>query len=559
MKGIAVYIIVIAVALCSGACRHDSHITDELLRADGLMYCAPDSALSILDSLDTSHASEEQQAHHALLLTKARYKNYLNETDDSLITIAEKYYSGRTDSLEMQSLFLKGFVLKNKHDLRTALIMLMKAAELARNNRDWYFTGLCFRTQAEIYSYIIAYDPQLEAALKAIDAFEKAGATEFALWEHTTAARALIFIDPERSLSHLSTVRNSEYFKVAPAIQSEYYEIMTLALQASGDYRASADSIATACAKGLVTSPVAIANMAMTYANAGKPWTARKCLELIKGDKRTEQSDYISHRVEAYLDAADGDYRSAFENLQYYTSNSDKYTDSLLIHPYTTAINDYLKDKADKEKRDAEELRIKFLLIIGILLLAIMLVASCLAITRKNYRLKKAEIDVLLARFDLIDSENQRLKNEIRTKVDAGLIKKLQTELDDNISKRIEIIDRLCYLYLTSSSDRIKSDKNIRQRIDSLINDDLMSVLEKLTINKYDNLPGRIKSESTISLKPDQYNLLIALLAGLSRESMMAIFGKERNTIAVAIHRLKKTISGWPEELSAETLSAICK
>ena len=269
MKGIAVYIIVIAVALCSGACRHDSHITDELLRADGLMYCAPDSALSILDSLDTSHASEEQQAHHALLLTKARYKNYLNETDDSLITIAEKYYSGRTDSLEMQSLFLKGFVLKNKHDLRTALIMLMKAAELARNNRDWYFTGLCFRTQAEIYSYIIAYDPQLEAALKAIDAFEKAGATEFALWEHTTAARALIFIDPERSLSHLSTVRNSEYFKVAPAIQSEYYEIMTLALQASGDYRASADSIATACAKGLVTSPVAIANMAMTYANAG--------------------------------------------------------------------------------------------------------------------------------------------------------------------------------------------------------------------------------------------------------------------------------------------------
>ncbi len=188
-----------------------------------------------------------------------------------------------------------------------------------------------------------------------------------------------------------------------------------------------------------------------------------------------------------------------------------------------------------------------------------MLVIARLVITRKNYQLKNAQIDILLARMDAIDSENDRLKNEIKSTSDStsDTIHRLRKELDHNISKRIETIDKLCYLWMTTPSGNARTAKDIKQRIDKLIDGDLMTVLEKMISDKLDNLPARIKAETAITMSPDQYNLLIALLAGLSRESMMAVFGKERNTVAVAIHRLKKSIATWPEQLAAETLSAI--
>ncbi len=560
MKRSTKYIsLILAVILISAGCRHHSRLDDALSDADAMIYSAPDSALAVLDSLDTTRATESQRARHALLLTKARYKNYQNETDDSLISIAADFYAGRHDSLEMQSLFFKGFIRKNNRDYHSALILLLEAGELAKENQDHYFSGLCFRTQADIYSHIIAYSPQLEASLKAIDAFEDAGATEFAIWEHTTAAKALVYIDPSKALEHLATVRNSDYFNTDPAIQREYYDTMLLALQAKGEYMASADSIATADAKGLVTSAPSIINMALAYANVAKIKVARNCLKRIKTDADPENRECTRFHLEAFLDASEGDFESAYENMRLYTIYSDLYTDSLLIYPYTTAINNYLNDKAEAERQASKDFRIKSILAIGILFLAILLVIARLVITRKNYQLKNAQIDILLARMDAIDSENDRLKNEIKSTSDStsDTIHRLRKELDHNISKRIETIDKLCYLWMTTPSGNARTAKDIKQRIDKLIDGDLMTVLEKMISDKLDNLPARIKAETAITMSPDQYNLLIALLAGLSRESMMAVFGKERNTVAVAIHRLKKSIATWPEQLAAETLSAI--
>ena len=46
----------------------------------------PDSALHILESIETQQLSAQaDRAYYALLLTQARDKNYIVQTDDSLI------------------------------------------------------------------------------------------------------------------------------------------------------------------------------------------------------------------------------------------------------------------------------------------------------------------------------------------------------------------------------------------------------------------------------------------------------------------------------------------
>lgn len=71
-----------------------------LLCADSLMEAYPDSALFILESISSPQKlPRADRALYALLLTQAKYKNYIALEDDSLIKTAVEYYSDRKKSL----------------------------------------------------------------------------------------------------------------------------------------------------------------------------------------------------------------------------------------------------------------------------------------------------------------------------------------------------------------------------------------------------------------------------------------------------------------------------
>lgn len=548
-------------AIVLGGCHRGAEMRNALLRADSLMNNAPDSALAILRTLDMSRATEAQTARYALLVTKAEYKTDVIQPKDSLISIATDYYAGRGDSLEMQSLFYKANIRSWQKSNNDALILLAKAARIAVANNDYLFQGLIYRTQAEIYNNILAYQPQLESGLKAIKAFNLANAPHHAVWEHETVARALIFYDPHKGLEHMDTVRCSPFFAKDKSLQTWYYNDLVLLLQAAGDYQAAADSIALADSLGLVFVPKAITNLAAAYFNVGRHALARKTLERLGPNMNERAGEYTRYFVESYLDEEDGNYKSALANMRLYNKYSSANTDSLLRRPYTLDLSTYIEAEALAAEREAADFRVKSFLCLGILTLIILLIIARLIIVRKNSQLKTAEINLLLTRSEVMDSENLRLKAELASMRDSGIedsnmIASLRHELNDNIALRIDIIDRICYLWMTSP-DVKKSGTNIRQRIDKLIDDDMFSVLEGLVDRRHDGLISRFKADTTMSLTDNQYKLLLLMLAGFSREGMMAILDKERNALTVAIHRLKSQLISKPEEISQRITSIL--
>ncbi|WP_294553800.1 hypothetical protein [uncultured Bacteroides sp.] len=71
-----------------------------LLCADSLMEARPDSALFILESISSPQKlPRADRALYALLLTQAKYKNYITLEDDSLIKTAVEYYGDRKKSV----------------------------------------------------------------------------------------------------------------------------------------------------------------------------------------------------------------------------------------------------------------------------------------------------------------------------------------------------------------------------------------------------------------------------------------------------------------------------
>ena len=98
-----------------------SDISKNLSLAEDLMIERPDSSLMILDEIDYRQiGSRKNMAKYALLYTQAKDKNYIDETDMSLISNAKAYYE---DSDDIKSKFLSyyyyGRILCNNKDLST--------------------------------------------------------------------------------------------------------------------------------------------------------------------------------------------------------------------------------------------------------------------------------------------------------------------------------------------------------------------------------------------------------------------------------------------------------
>ncbi len=184
-----ILLLLFAAALTLAAACSRSAFDAQVERAETLMDSAPGSAMAIAEALQPTGRAEKARA--ALLLTKARYKAYIPLTNDSLISIAATYYSGRNDSLETQALFLLGETYYEKGEYGRALLAALKAERKAVINQSWFNAGRTHRLIAQIYAENFSFSNEYKHRIKASDFFTKASKREYALWEKLDAAMAV--------------------------------------------------------------------------------------------------------------------------------------------------------------------------------------------------------------------------------------------------------------------------------------------------------------------------------------------------------------------------------
>lgn len=107
----------------SMACTSQPDYSKLLVQADSLMSSRPDSALHILQDITLQQfASQADKAYYALLLTQARDKNYIPQTDDSLIQRAVQYYDSTNDrKMQAQAYYHWGSVFRDQNEYSKAI------------------------------------------------------------------------------------------------------------------------------------------------------------------------------------------------------------------------------------------------------------------------------------------------------------------------------------------------------------------------------------------------------------------------------------------------------
>ncbi len=153
----------------------------------------PDSALAVLRSIDSVSVNKykETQALHALLLSQAFDKNYIDVKDDSLISIAVRYYEESEDVYHrMLTHFYHGRVLYNAGNYPQSLISTFKAYEEATDVGGQYWLGMTARSISDIYNQTYSYIESLDYAKKALEHFRQTDRQRYTNWIHWNLAIA---------------------------------------------------------------------------------------------------------------------------------------------------------------------------------------------------------------------------------------------------------------------------------------------------------------------------------------------------------------------------------
>ena len=153
-------ILIITLAAISCGKIKDAHNT--LNDIETFINERPDSALTILDSFDTSLLENNSiWAHHSLLHAQAKDKCYIDETNDSLMTQVVNYYDGKRDKEKLfKAYYYLGRIQYNAGDYATSMLSYTKAEQLIDEIDD--------------ISSKVFFMPSLECFIKSIMTIRKA-------------------------------------------------------------------------------------------------------------------------------------------------------------------------------------------------------------------------------------------------------------------------------------------------------------------------------------------------------------------------------------------------
>ncbi len=160
MKKTHIIAVLIIVIICLSACTPKNDDTtvllSELTQAESVMYEHPDSSLHILQEMQVPASSDKlQKATWALLLTQAKYKNYVEELADStLINIAYDYFMKQDNPRrKAMVLYYKGVLYGKADKMNEEQESYLKAIEEVKKTKDYQLAHLIYSNIGNIYLY----------------------------------------------------------------------------------------------------------------------------------------------------------------------------------------------------------------------------------------------------------------------------------------------------------------------------------------------------------------------------------------------------------------------
>ena len=390
------------------ACGDKKAVTDVLNRAEVLMNEHPDSSLTLLRTLSfDDFKKESNRARYALLHSQALDKNYIDVTNDSLISVAVEYYKDKDDVRgKFLSYYYMGRVHANGERYLQATSCLMEAEQLAEEVGDDYLSGLLYSEMGRIYRLYYDYPKSLTAYQKAAEYYERArkiGHRNYMLYYQSAVCRNMNDYDGcARLLQKTLTCAKEDGDEVL--IKTCIGDLMMLYVELNRTAEALVLYEQSTLMQGEFGTSSFMGVLSRLYASEGNFDKANNFLK--EGWERAKnRNDSISlYLSSALLSDKMGDGKKAYEELLVGVSMQNVSVRQSLEQPILTAQRDYLSDKLEFEAyklRTEKHLRVLYIIVFSLLLTtSVWMLLRKLKIAKENARKTIDELHTEMLRKD---------------------------------------------------------------------------------------------------------------------------------------------------------------
>lgn len=534
-----------------------------LASAEELMEERPDSALAVLCAIDsTAIDNAGRRALHGLLMAEARYKNFIDETDDSIIAASAAYFGRKGDDRRlMRARFIQAKIQFNNSDYTHSIVSALKAEKLAKQDSDNLYLARIYEHMGLTYLRNHNVDAQLPYVYKAYECYSLAGEQRSALFSLIDRGNALNNLEQyNNSLALLDSV--ARIIEEKDTLLSIYLgQVKIDALLQSGrkdDAISELQKLENINGRDFsddysVPYKVFISNGDMSHAKIYlDSIMASYSLTNDSGYKLVAQLDYYT---------ASGDAATALQFAKSYIDYLYKENLKQLNKSVLQAQSDYYEALGNEASLRAD----KFWnwLVVSIFCMFFVIMAGLLyhrykiKIKRIELRTKIWEISELLAKMQEKDNELKsvnyktysankaidKLRLEIEEKEDALL--RLGNSINELYKSQFKILNELCREYYSKNEASERVRKTLYKDFESIILELRgASKFQKLeeSLNMYcDNIAEKLKT-TVKGLKYADYKMLILIFAGLSVNAICVICDIERGNYYIKRQRLRDRI-----------------
>lgn len=543
--------------ICLTSCNSHSVHWDTLSQIESYIEENPDSALVILEQIDLAELlGKEERARYALLYTQAKDKNYIDETDLSLICEAQKYYK-ESDNVRYRflSLYYYGRVLCNNSDFHKAIIAYTEAEALLEKLGDEYLSGLLYVQIGNIYRITHDYDKCLEAYKSAYNHFSKA---------KLDSHMAYSLLDIGIAYWNLTdTAIAEEYFTqslmMAKALNDEYLERICyenlFVLYDEIDENEKCTNIAFELNEKFnssLFSPVCLASMASYNAKIGDYESIDKYLiEAWNGTQNKSDS------IALYFQSANtmkiiGNTDKALDYFEKGINLQNEELRYAMQQPIVSIQKDYFQNQAEY---NSYRLKKNLLIYLSLSIIALLVLLIVFMHIRHRFLLKDLEISKYMdfaadLQVSLQDKEAKltEISEHISAKEEAHSlqINEMSRHIAELFRKQYELLDKLSNTYYEThifNKEKESIYEQVKSEINKFANDNKsMAKLEKI-VNTYKNNVMFLVREELPNISERDIKLLCYIYAGFSAKSISIFIGETTGNILTRKHRLRTKIA----------------
>ena len=156
---------ILLLGLCLVSCNRHSEHWATITAMERIIEERPDSVLNVLQAIDTDKlVGDEEPAKHALLLSMALDKNYIDKTSFEVLQPAIDYYEDNGSATDkLRTYYYQGRIYQNAGNDAMAMECFVNAIYNGKESNDILTKARTYFAQSHIYYSLYEWDNFIEA------------------------------------------------------------------------------------------------------------------------------------------------------------------------------------------------------------------------------------------------------------------------------------------------------------------------------------------------------------------------------------------------------------